>query len=81
MINIDGVKYGHYRTNLNGTDLNRIWRNPKKDIHPEVYYLKKFMYEVNRTNPISLILDIHGHSKSMNTFFYGNPSKKENSNL
>jgi murein tripeptide amidase MpaA len=30
MINVDGVKYGNYRTNLNGVDLNRIWRNPKK---------------------------------------------------
>lgn len=30
MINMDGVLYGNYRTNLSGTDLNRIWRNPKK---------------------------------------------------
>lgn len=30
MINVDGVLYGNYRTNLLGIDLNRIWRNPKK---------------------------------------------------
>lgn len=30
MINVDGVKYGHYRTNLCGVDLNRIWRLPRK---------------------------------------------------
>jgi murein tripeptide amidase MpaA len=34
MINVDGVKYGHYRTNLCGVDLNRIWRTPRKDSHP-----------------------------------------------
>jgi cytosolic carboxypeptidase protein 2/3 len=82
MVNIDGVKYGHYRTNMNGVDLNRLWRAPRKEIHPEVYYVKKFLLEVNRVNPISLILDIHGHSKNMNSFFYGNPSpKKDNLNI
>ncbi len=25
MVNIDGVVYGHYRTNLSGKDLNRKW--------------------------------------------------------
>ena len=25
MINIDGVVFGHYRTNLMGKDLNRKW--------------------------------------------------------
>ncbi len=30
MVNVDGVKYGHYRTNLSGSDPNRVWRVPKK---------------------------------------------------
>ena len=25
MVNIDGVVFGHYRTNLSGKDLNRKW--------------------------------------------------------
>ncbi len=29
MINIEGVLYGNYRTNLSGADLNRVWRNPR----------------------------------------------------
>lgn len=33
MINVDGVYYGNYRTNLSGTDLNRIWRYPRKDFN------------------------------------------------
>lgn len=30
LINVDGVLYGNYRTNLSGTDLNRVWRFPNK---------------------------------------------------
>lgn len=78
MINADGVLYGNYRTNLAGTDLNRMWRNPRKDLQPEVYYIKKYLQLINKTAPISMIIDLHGHSKSLNSFFYGNPCRKEN---
>jgi murein tripeptide amidase MpaA len=30
MVNIDGVVYGHYRTNLAGKDLNRKWDSTEK---------------------------------------------------
>lgn len=76
MINIDGVYYGNYRTNLSGTDLNRIWRYPRKDFNCEIFYIKKFLSSINKITPISLIIDIHGHSTSFNSFFYGNPSKR-----
>ena len=33
--------------------------------------------KINTIAPISLILDVHGHSKSLNSFFYGNPPKKD----
>eukprot|EP00919_Chromeraceae_sp_WS-2016_P006061 GHVR01014230.1.p1 GENE.GHVR01014230.1~~GHVR01014230.1.p1 ORF type:complete len:149 (+),score=4.93 GHVR01014230.1:830-1276(+) len=79
MVNVDGVKYGNYRTNLAGYDLNRVWRNPHKIFHPEIYAVKKFMCQVQKEVPISLIVDIHGHSKSLNSFFYGNPQKKNGS--
>lgn len=77
MINIDGVFYGNYRTNLSGNDLNRVWRQPRKDYHYEVYSLKKFLHSLNKTAPIQLIIDIHGHSNSLNSFFYGNPPRKD----
>lgn len=77
MVNPDGVLYGNYRTNLAGTDLNRMWRAPRKDIHPEIYNIKKYMQNINKNAPISIIIDLHGHSKSLNSFFYGNPPKKE----
>ena len=74
------IRDRNYRTNLSGHDLNRMWRNPKREYHREVCSIKKFLVEVNRENPISIILDLHGHSRAVNSFFYGNPSKKENSN-
>ena len=63
MVNPDGVIYGNYRTNLAGSDLNRRWRTPSPNNQPEVYYLRKFLVEVNRLNPIGLIIDFHGHSR------------------
>jgi len=77
MINVDGVLYGNYRTNISGADLNRVWRSPNKELHPEIYYVKKYLQIVNKTSPIALIVDLHGHSKSLNSFFYGNPAKKD----
>ena len=34
MINVDGVIYGNFRTNLAGFDLNRQWIEPNKWLHP-----------------------------------------------
>ena len=31
MVNIDGIIFGHYRTNLRGKDLNRRWDSIDKD--------------------------------------------------
>ncbi len=76
MVNVDGVYYGNYRTNLSGNDLNRIWKQPRKDFHPEINSIKKYLYNANRMTLIKLIIDIHGHSSAFNSFFYGNPMKK-----
>lgn len=40
MINIDGVIHGNNRCSLSGSDLNRKWGNPDKNLHPEIYYTK-----------------------------------------
>ena len=32
---------------------------------------------INKSSPISLVVDLHGHSKSLNSFFYGNQPKKD----
>ena len=40
MLNADGVINGNYRCSLAGCDLNRRWKAPSKNLHPEVYYTK-----------------------------------------
>lgn len=77
MINPDGVVIGNYRCNLNGTDLNRIWHLPHKDLHDTVYQIKEFIRETSKTKEISMIIDFHGHSKKHNGFFYGNNPSHE----
>lgn len=40
MLNPDGVINGSTRCNLAGVDLNRIWNDPQRKIHPTVYHTK-----------------------------------------
>jgi murein tripeptide amidase MpaA len=47
-MNPDGVIKGNYRTNYSGCDLNRKWRYPNKNLHPEVYFTRRFLSNINR---------------------------------
>jgi len=67
MVNVDGVIYGNFRTNLAGFDLNRQWTNPNRWLHPEIYYITKFLSGLEK---ISFVLDFHSHSKKLNSFIY-----------
>jgi murein tripeptide amidase MpaA len=41
MLNPDGVIIGNYRCSLAGQDLNRQWKDPVKNLFPEIYFTKK----------------------------------------
>ena len=41
MINVDGVIYGNFRCDLGGFDLNRTWKEPHRDLHPQIYAIKR----------------------------------------
>lgn len=71
MLNPDGVVHGNYRCSLAGTDLNRRWANPSRDLHPTIHATKNMLSLMKRTRPISLYCDIHGHSRKKNIFLYG----------
>lgn len=71
MLNPDGVIYGNYRCSLLGVDLNRKWINPNKYLHPTVYYTKQLFKLTQDERRIQLYVDLHGHSRKKNAFFYG----------
>jgi murein tripeptide amidase MpaA len=77
MVNVEGVILGNYRTNAKGYDLNRNWRSPAVEAQPEVVAIKKYLQRINKENEISLVLDLHGHSRAFNSFFYGVDNGKD----
>ncbi|KAF4759064.1 hypothetical protein FOZ63_021812, partial [Perkinsus olseni] len=80
MLNPDGVVLGNYRTNLSGRDLNRVWNQPCKLLHPTIYFAKRAL---SRCAPLGVFADLHGHSRKLNWFVYGclpprKPRKRSN---
>ena len=73
MVNIDGVVHGNSRANLTGVDPNRMWKKSLKRLCPEVSALKKMI--LSHKDNVSMILDLHSHSKKQGCFFYGNTHK------
>ena len=63
MLNIDGVRYGNFRTSLLGVDLNRRWNKPNKSLHPTIFYAKKMIATLKDMHDIKLACDMHGHTK------------------
>lgn len=70
MLNVDGVIHGNTRGELTGIDPNRIWKKPLRRLCPGISSIKKQIMR-NREN-VSMVLDLHSHSKKTGCFFYGN---------
>ena len=76
MLNPDGVIHGHYRNNILGKDLNRMWQDPRENVTPTIFYLKKLI----SINKPFFFCDFHGHSNMPNCALYccSPPKKKKN---
>jgi hypothetical protein len=75
MLNPDGVINGNTRCNLVGVDLNRIWTEPNKKLHPTIWHTKQLLVEFQKERELFLYCDLHGHSRKKNMFMYGNCDK------
>ena len=74
MLNPDGVIHGHYRNNILGKDLNRMWQDPRDNVTPTIFYLKKLI----ESNVPYFFCDFHGHSAISNCTLYCCSPKKKN---
>merc|ERR1712137_158374 len=72
MLNPDGVIVGNYRCSLAGQDLNRLWGDPSRKLHPTIYFAKNMFRHLLDDREVILYVDIHGHSRKKNVFMYGN---------
>ena len=71
MLNPDGVVVGNYRCNLAGIDLNRVWNEPSRKLHPTIWHTKELLKAFARERELSLFCDMHGHSHKRDVFVYG----------
>ncbi|KAK7196809.1 metallo-peptidase, Clan MC, Family M14 [Novymonas esmeraldas] len=80
MLNPDGVIRGHSRVDSNGTDLNRMYRDPSRKRHPAPYAVVALLRSLG--NRVALFIDMHAHANKRGSFFYGNsmdgPNQIEN---
>lgn len=74
MVNPDGVCAGNYRTNLLGLDLNRRWDESRSKNHQEALHVRRYITQLYKSRRIAIVLDLHGHSRKLFSFFYGNPN-------
>lgn len=72
MLNPDGVIVGNYRCSLAGQDLNRLWDDPSRKMHPTIFFAKTMIRHLLNDREVVLYIDIHGHSRKKNVFMYGN---------
>lgn len=78
MLNPDGyvsknskssVRRGHYRGDLNGVNLNRVYDNPDKSLHPTIWATKEYLKSLKQ---LSWYIDLHGHANKHGSFLFGN---------
>ncbi len=67
LMNPDGARRGHLRTNAAGTDLNRAWAEPSLQGSPEVFFVREMMEKTG----VDFFLDVHGDEAIANNFIAG----------
>lgn len=72
MLNPDGVALGHYRADIYGVNLNRMYGNPDPKLHPSVYGARAVVLQASSLGRLQYYVDLHAHATKRGCFFYGN---------
>ena len=59
IINPDGVYRGYYRVDTKGQNLNRFYTDPKSDIHPTIYAIKKAVEQQHESGKLKVYHSIN----------------------
>ncbi|EFJ49798.1 hypothetical protein VOLCADRAFT_59220 [Volvox carteri f. nagariensis] len=57
--------------NLAGVDLNRVWNDPSRKLHPVVHATKQYLKQLLDEREVVMFCDLHGHSRKRGVFMYG----------
>jgi len=71
MLNPDGVIVGNTRCSLASVDLNRMYTDPDRKLHPTIWHVKRLIEQFRDDRKVVLYCDFHGHSRRHNVFMYG----------
>jgi hypothetical protein len=71
ILNPDGVIAGNSRCSLSGQDLDRVWQQPCRYNHPEVYYAKKLLKGMAVNNEFVFACQFKGNWIKREAFIQG----------
>ena len=72
VLNPDGVARGYWRTDCNGTNLNRVYSNPDPLVYPTIYATRQVLLRENARTQLFAYVDLHGHATKRGCFVFGN---------
>jgi cytosolic carboxypeptidase protein 5 len=72
ILNPDGVYRGHYRSDINGANLNRYYLNPNLNDHPSIFGAKQIVADLASNDRLYLYCDLHAHATKKGCFIFGN---------
>eukprot|EP00051_Salpingoeca_urceolata_P024178 m.422310 g.422310 ORF g.422310 m.422310 type:complete len:516 (+) comp20198_c4_seq18:1066-2613(+) len=72
MLNPDGCKRGHYRSDSRGANLNRVYDKPDRELHPTIFATKSILLHHYFAGQLKFFVDLHGHAAKRGCFMYGN---------
>ena len=72
ILNPDGVRRGHYRTDSRGINLNRVYCTPNPEFHSPIFASRKVVDYYHQRGTLQFYMDLHAHASKRGSFVYGN---------